>query len=442
VTGTNWAGNLTYAATTLHEPSTVDELVDIVRGAPHLRALGSRHSFNHIADTDAAQVSVARLPVVVDVDASAREVTVSAGLRYGELVEQLDREGWALPNLASLPHISVGGAISTGTHGSGDCNGSLASAVAALRFVTADGELRHARRGDDDFDGMVVGLGVLGILTAVTLDIVPTFEVRQDLFEHLPWSDVVEHFDAITSSAYSVSMFTDWSDGGPHQVWTKSRADVAPVTQLFGARLATAELHPLPGVDAGATTRQLGLAGPWWDRLPHFRLEYTPSDGNELQTEYLVPRDVALEAIGAVRGLREQLAPILLVSEIRTIARDDLWLSPSHSVDCVALHFTWRLDVPAVEAFLPSLDDALAPFAARPHWGKVFTTTPERLLAAYPRLPQLRALAERLDPAGTFRNELTDTWLARLTPVSGAATSRRAIPGVTAGSPTPRRART
>jgi alditol oxidase len=408
---TNWAGNLTYGAATLHRPATVEELQEIVAASSSLRALGSRHSFNRIADTDGDQVTVAHLPAVVDVDPSARTATVSAGLRYGELVQQLDAAGWALPNLASLPHISVAGAIATGTHGSGDRNGSLASAVAGVRLVRADGALDGVMRGDPDFAATVVGLGRLGVLTSVTLDVVPAFEVRQDLFEHLPWADVADHFDAITSSAYSVSMFTDYGPGGPHQVWTKSRTDTDAVTELFGAVPSTRELHPLPGVDAGATTRQLGVAGPWWDRLPHFRLEFTPSDGDELQTEYLVPRTSALEAIDAVRALHPQLEPILLVAEIRTVRGDDLWLSPSHDVDCVALHFTWRMDVSRVQAFLPTLDDALAPFAARPHWGKVFETTSERLLAAYPRLPDFRALAERVDPDGTFHNELTDTWL-------------------------------
>ncbi|MET1038246.1 MAG: FAD-binding protein, partial [Aeromicrobium sp.] len=411
--GTNWAGNLTYRARMLHEPRSVEDLQDVVRRATRLRALGSRHSFNRIADTDGDLVSVAHLPAVVDVDDAAREVTVSAGLRYGELVEQLAEAGWAVPNLASLPHISVGGAVATGTHGSGDRNGGLAAVVCGIQLVRPDGELLDVRRGDDDVAGMVVGLGSLGVLTRVTLDVVPTFDVRQDLFEHLPWTDVTEHLDAITASAYSVSLFTDWGPAGPHQVWTKSRTDEPPVTELFGATPATRELHPLPGVDPGATTRQLGVPGPWWDRLPHFRLEFTPSDGDELQTEYLVPRTAALAAIDAVRALHPLLQPILLVSEIRTIQGDDLWLSPSHDVDCVALHFTWRQDVPAVHAFLPTLDDALAPFAARPHWGKLFETTSDRLHAAYPRLDDFRALADRMDPAGTLRNELTDQWLGR-----------------------------
>ncbi len=411
MTGQNWAGNLTYGARTLHEPATIDELIETLAGSTGLRALGSRHSFNRIADTTGDQVSVAGLPVLVDVDESAGEVTVSAGLRYGELVEQLDHAGWALPNLASLPHISVGGAISTGTHGSGDRNGSLASAVSAIQLVRADGELHDVCRGDDDFDGMVVGLGRIGVLTAVSLDIVPTFQVRQDVFEGLPWSAVHEHLDEVTSSAYSVSMFTDWGNGGPHQVWLKSLAGTPAPTELFGATPAEHAVHPLPGVSAEFTTQQLGRSGPWWDRLPHFRLGYTPSDGEELQTEYLVPRVHALAAIEAVRELAPLVQPLLLVSEIRTIAGDDLWLSPSHGTDCVALHFTWRLDVPAVTAFLPTLDDALAPFTARPHWGKLFETTPERLLAAYPRLPDFRALVDRLDPRGTFGNELTDRWL-------------------------------
>ncbi|MRJ76629.1 FAD-binding protein [Aeromicrobium sp. SMF47] len=411
MTGTNWAGNLTYSATELHEPRSIDELIDLVAGTPRLRALGSRHSFNAIADTDAAQVSVAGLPVLVDVDESARTVTVSAGLRYGELVERLDLQGWALPNLASLPHISIAGAVATGTHGSGDRNGSLARAVAAVEMVRADGTLHQVRRGDADFDGSVVSLGRLGIVTSIALDVVPTFEARQDIFEHLPWAEVEDHFDEITSAAYSVSMFTDWSDTGPHQVWLKSRSDQPAPTELFGATPAEDEVHPLPGISAEFTTQQLGRSGPWWDRLPHFRLGYTPSDGDELQTEYLVPRTHALEAIAAVRALAPQVQPLLLVSEIRTIAGDDLWLSPAHSTDCIALHFTWRLDVPAVTAFLPTLDDALAPLGARPHWGKVFETTPERLLAAYPRLPEFRDLVAKADPDGKLANELTESWL-------------------------------
>jgi xylitol oxidase len=412
MTGTNWAGNVLYEARQLHEPTSVDELAALVASADHLRALGSRHSFNRIADTGGDLVSVSRLPATIRVNGDRTEVTVAAGLRYGELVAELDREGLALHNLASLPHISVAGAVATGTHGSGDRNGSLATAVAGFQLVRADGTVHDVHRGDDDFDGMVVSLGRLGVLTSVTLDVVPTFEVRQTLFEHVPWTAVTDHLDDITASAYSVSLYTDWGDDGISQAWMKLRADGAEApADLFGAPRATRALHPLPHESAESATEQLGVPGPWWARLPHFRMEFTPSKGAELQTEYLVPRPHALTAIDAVRGMRDQMAPHLFISEIRTVAADALWLSPSHSTDCVALHFTWRPHEPEVEALLPTLDAALAPFGARPHWGKVFATEPGRLTEAYPRLPEFAALVAAHDPEGTFANELTDRWM-------------------------------
>lgn len=409
----NWAGNLTYGASALLEPTSVEELKEIVAAAPRIRALGSRHSFNQIADTDGVHVSVARLPQSFTVGETPDELTVPAGLRYGELVSELDRRGLALHNLASLPHISVGGSIATGTHGSGDRNGSLSSAVNGLQIVLPDGSLMNIRRGDDGFEGMVVSLGSIGVVTYVTLGVHPTYAVRQDVFENLPWSTIHEHFDEITSSAYSVSLFTDWGDRGASSVWLKSLADDAVRADLFDATPATTGVHPLPGLSAEFTTQQLGQPGPWWDRLPHFRMGFTPSNGEELQTEYVVPRARALDAMAAVRQLAAHIQPLLLVSEIRTIAGDDLWLSPSHDADCVALHFTWSQDVSGVTALLPTIDDALAPFVARPHWGKLFKTTPERLNTAYPRLAQFCELADRLDPTHKFANDLTTKWLER-----------------------------
>ncbi len=412
-TGGNWAGNVRYAARELHEPSTVDDLRRLVAATPKARALGSRHSFNRIADTSGAQFSLERMPHELTVDADARTVTVNAGARYGEFVERLDARGWAVRNLASLPHISVAGAIATGTHGSGDRNGSLAASVAALELVTADGELLTARRGDPEFDGMVVSLGALGIATRVTLDIVPAFEIQQYVYENLPWATLAENFDAITSSSYSVSLFTHWSDEGITQTWRKSRVDADDSfgSNFFGATSAPRQRHPLPDVPAENTTRQLGVAGAWWNRLPHFRLEFTPSNGQELQTEYLVPRRHALAAIEAIRALGPRLQPHLLISELRTIAADELWLSPSYGEHSVGIHFTWRQHIPEVTELLPHLDAAFAPFSARPHWGKVFETDAAHLAALYPLLPAFRNLAARLDPDGKFRNDLLDRWI-------------------------------
>jgi xylitol oxidase len=409
----NWAGNLMYGAAEVRRPATVVELQELVAGAPSLRALGSRHSFNRIADTSGVLVSLEHLAPAIDVDPDNLTVTVSGGTRYGTLAAELQRQGFALHNLASLPHISVAGAVATATHGSGDRNGNLATAVAGLEIVTADGGILTARRGDPDFDGMVVNLGALGVVSSLTLDIEPTYDVAQTVFEGLGWDEVLANFDGVTSAAYSVSLFTDWGGDRIAQAWLKSRkaadADGGPQpTEFFGGSPATEPRHPIAGVPGTTCTQQLGVPGPWSDRLSHFRMEFTPSKGDELQSEYLVPREHATDAIRAMRRLSHLVTPLLLVSEIRTMAADSLWLSPNYRTDGIGLHLTWRQDQPAVEAVLPVIEAELAPFGARPHWGKLFDGDAARLAPLYPRFADFKALAGRLDPKGKFRNGFLD----------------------------------
>ncbi|BAS08796.1 probable xylitol oxidase [Arthrobacter sp. Hiyo4] len=413
----NWAGNLGYRAERIAHPRTLAELQELVAGARSIRALGSRHSFNDIADTSGTLAALDLLDPAITVDAENMTVTVSGGTRYGILAAELQRQGFALHNLASLPHISVAGAVATATHGSGDGNGNLATAVAGLELVTADGGILTARRGETaDFDGMVVGLGALGIVSSVTLDIEPAFQVAQHVFEDLDWEQVLENFDDVTSSAYSVSLFTNWSGATVGQAWLKSRLEDPAVDSgvdagrqdFFGGTPALSARHPLPGVSGSNCTEQLGVPGPWSDRLAHFRMEFTPSNGDELQSEYLVPREHAADAIRALRKLSGVLTPLLLVSEIRTIAADRLWLSPNYGRDGVGLHFTWRQDQPAIAAVLPLLEAELAPFAARPHWGKLFDGGAAAVGPLYPRFDDFRALAGRLDPDGKFRNRFLD----------------------------------
>jgi alditol oxidase len=401
---TNWAGNHRYAAGRLHEPRSVAELQELVAGLDRVRALGTRHSFTDLADTEGDLVTTASLPAEVEVDGAARQVRVSGGLRYGDLAQELARQGWALATMASLPHISVAGAIATGTHGSGDRTGSLAAAVAGLELVDGTGELRAVRRGDAGFAGHVVALGALGVTTHVTLDLEPTYDVRQDLWTDLPWDVAVEHLDELTASASSVSLFTDWASGVVQQVWLKSRATTVPPTELWGARPAAGPLHMLAGADVAAVTEQGGVAGSWEQRLPHFRLDFTPSRGEELQSEYLVPRTEAAAAVERLRALAPRFAHLLQVSEVRTIAADDLWLSGASGRDVVGLHFTWVRDVPGVYAVLPAIEAALLPLGGRPHWGKCFVAGAAELEPLYPRLSDFRGLAGRLDPLGRFRN--------------------------------------
>jgi len=402
----NWAGNHEYAGARLERPASLDELADIVAAVPRVRAIGSRHSFTDIVDSDVL-VSLEAVPPVFDLDAEARTVTIGGGARYGEVSRALHDRGWALANLASLPHISVAGAVATSTHGSGDTNASLATAVAGLTLMDGSGASRTVRRGHPDHDGTVVGLGALGIVTTLTLEVEPAYDVRQDVWTDLPYAAVADHFDEITASGYSVSLFTDFSDAGFAQAWVKSRAAEAP-TEFFGARPATKQLHPDIGAVAEGVTQQGGIVGPWLERLPHFRLEFTPSHGAELQGEYLVPRARALDALDAFRSLRPRLEGLLRVSELRTVAADDLWLSSAYGTDVVGFHLTWVQDEEAVYAVLPDLEAALLPLGARPHWGKCFAATAADLEPLYPRLGDFRALRDRVDPDRTFGNAFLD----------------------------------
>ncbi len=396
----NWSGNVTYGAARILHPTSVDELRRMVGSSARIRALGTRHSFNTVADTNADLVSLADMPVGAQIAPDGRTATVAAGMRYGDIALALQAAGYALHNLGSLPHISVGGAIATGTHGSGNTNGNLATAVAGLDLVDANGDVVHLRRGDPDFDASVVALGALGIVTHVVLDIEPTYEMSQWVFEDAPLD--LDLF----SEGYSVSLFTDWRSDwlSPHwvnQVWVKRRGTWDAPETWHGGRRADGPRHPIASQPPGPSTTQMGVPGPWFERLPHFRLDFTPSVGEELQTEYFVARSDGMAALGALAPLRDRIAPLLEVSELRTIAADHLLLSPAYQRDSLAIHFTWRLDVDGVTALLPAIEAALAPYAPRPHWGKVFTM-PVTPPSGFGRL---RAA---IDPDGKFGNAFVD----------------------------------
>jgi xylitol oxidase len=407
----NWAGNLEYSSADVQRPTTVEQLRELVAQATRIKALGSRHSFNTVADTDGTHLLLDALPQEVVLDAAKGTVKVSGGISYGALGRALEEQGYAIHNLASLPHISVAGAVQTGTHGSGVNNPSLAAAVVSVDLVRASGELVTLTADDDEFLASVVGMGALGIVTGLELAVRPSYEVRQRVLTNLSWEGALANFQAIASSAYSVSFFTDYTGDTIPQVWLKALDTEAPLPDLFGATAATAAMHPLPDMSAENCTEQLDVAGKWLDRLPHFRHEFTPSNGEELQSEFLLPLEQAPAALQAVRGLADKLAPLLFVSEIRTVAADEFWLSPFYQQQSVALHFTWKPLQAEVEAVLPELEEALRPFGARPHWGKLFTPSQYDFASLYPRFEDFRALVQANDPNGKFRNELLDSVL-------------------------------
>jgi xylitol oxidase len=396
VTLTNWAGNTAFRARDVHHPASLDELQRLVAASAQVRALGSGHSFNDVADTTGDLVVLDRMPDEVEIDSAAGKARVPARMTYARLAPILHRAGFALANLASLPHISVAGSVATGTHGSGDAISCLAAAASSLDLVTADGSPLTLSRGDADFPGAVVALGALGVVTSLTLDLVPAFEVRQYVREGLPL-DALAHFDEIMAGGYSVSLFTDWRDT---RVWLK-RTDELTTPDWYGTSPADGPRHPLPAMPADSCTLQLGVPGPWHERLPHFRPDFEPSGaGEELQSELILPREHAVKALRELYAIGDRIRPVLQISEVRTVAADDLWLSPFHGRDSVGVHFTWVKDPEGVRPVLELVEETLAPFDPRPHWGKLFTrrpSCPERF----------RALARRLDPGGKFANDFT-----------------------------------
>src|ERR1700723_225562 len=413
----NWAGNIEYSTDRIQTSTSLAQVQHYVKVQPKLKVLGTRHCFNKIADSKDGFLSLKPMDEVISLDPAKRTVTVAAGITYGQLCPYLDGKGFALHNLASLPHISIAGACSTATHGSGERNGNLATAVSGLEMVTASSDIVNLsrERDGDKFAGSVVGLGALGVITAVTLDIQPTYTIRQYVYENLPLSELKDHFDAIESSGYSVSLFTDWQKQRVNEVWIKSRVEEGqafhPTPEFFGAKLATRNLHPISTLSADHCTEQMGVPGPWYERLPHFRMGFTPSAGKELQSEYFVPRRHAVEAILAVERLRDQVTPHLLISEIRTIAADELWMSTCYRQPSVTIQFTWKPDWPAVRRLLPVLEQELSPFAPRPHWGKLVTTPPAELKSIYEKMADFIQLAAKYDPKGKFRNDFLNTYV-------------------------------
>jgi xylitol oxidase len=416
---TNWAGNVQYGASQVSHPTSLAEVQEVVAKNERVRALGSRHSFSAVADSEGILVSLSGLPQRVEVDVTAKTATVAAGMTYGEVAIELQRQGWALANLASLGHITVAGACATATHGSGDRNQCLSAGVRAMTMIGPDGEISEVAPhiDSDRFSASQAGLGGVGIVAAATLVVEPTYDVAQNVYRDLPFATFVTRYDEILASAYSVSLFTDYRSQRFAQVWRKQRVrpgeKLESPTSWFGTVSADQPVHPVPGMSPDATTRQIGEVGPWHERLPHFRLDHTPSSGEEIQSEYLVAREHAAPVLEALASIAPSIAPVLLISEVRSVAADDVWLSPAYGRDTVAFHFTWRKDPPAVLDVLTMIERQLQPFDARPHWGKVHRFSPEQLFEAYPRLVSYQNERRRLDPSGIFSNAFLDSLAKR-----------------------------
>lgn len=407
----NWSKNVDFNDRGYLQPESLAELQELVRSNAKLRARGTAHCFNEIANTSSYAINLSKMPQTIEINPESNSVTVAAGLKYGELAPVLHQQGWALNNLASLPHISIAGSISTGTHGSGIKNQNLANQVLSLELVTAEGELRHIDRANPAFNALVVGLGLGGIVYQYELKIEPTFEIRQVIYPEIPLDVLQRGFDQIMGTAYSVSYFTDWGSEQVGNLWCKFRHGEVIPESIGGSAKADKKYHPIPSVDPVACTDQLGEPGYWHERLSHFKLDFTPSVGEEIQTEFFVDRKDAAAAIEAVSKLGAEISPLLWITELRTIAADDLWLSGAYQRDTLAIHFTWK-KLEAIYPVIEKVEAALRPFNYRPHWGKVFTADAQYLKSVYPKMSEFKALVEALDPTKKFENSFTRRFLA------------------------------
>jgi xylitol oxidase len=422
----NWGGNFRFSTTDIRFPRSLDEVVDAVKeGAPkstpggvgppvkHLRALGSRHSFSKIADTAEMLVSLSAMNRILAVNpGSATEaptITVEGGAIYTDVTPFVEFIGAAFHNQLTLSEVSVAGSINTGAHGTGITNGILATQVRSVELVLANGTVTTLRKGvDAAFPAAVVGLGAFGVVTKVELEMQASYQMTQHVFLNLPFTTLTDQFDTIMSSAYTVQAWTDWSDPTNfNQVWVGDRdddaADFSTAPAFYGATRAPAQVTPVAALPPTYVVPQ-GVAGPWNERLVCYRLGLSGFNGDEIQSEYILPITNAKAALEAIAALATQIAPLCYVSVVRTIAADDFWLSPAYGRDSVAIHFTWKPQLDAVVALLPTIESALAGLDAVPHWGKFFTMAPSVFLQRYDKLAEWKATAAAYDPSGRFRN--------------------------------------
>ena len=407
----NWSGNIEYRPAEIARPESISELQKVVADSRKVRAYGSGHSFNTLADTDGTLIAFSVFDKNIEIDSSKMLVRVPAGVRYGEVAPKLHANGFALRNMGSLPHITVVGATSTGTHGSGVGNKNLSGSIAEIELITATGDA--ITLDQSELPAARVALGSIGIIHHLTLDIVPTYDVAQTVYFDLPFVQLISNLDAILSAGYSVSVLSMWGDEFVDQVWVKSKIGTNPVltqNEWFGAKLATRKSNPIREADSAAATEQFGLPGPWFERLPHFKLDFTPSFGEELQTEYFIDRKDAPAALNAIYKFREELSELIMVCEMRTVAQDENWLSEAYGRETFVFHFTWRPNIPAVEKLLLKIEASLEPFKARPHWGKVFTNNAFDFSSLYPKFNSFLTYRGTYDPSRKFVNKLLETW--------------------------------
>lgn len=409
----NWAKNITFSSQNYIEIENLTQLQKVIESSNKLKVIGTGHSFSEIADTTGTLISLKNLDAEIEIDEKSQTVRVSAGTSYANLAKYLEKNGWALSNLASLGEITIAGAVMTGTHGSGSDNKVLSDSVVAIEMILASGDKFVIDRKDfAQFPGFVVSFGALGVFTKLTLKIVKSFSVKQVVYENIPIQSVLENFNEIFDRPYSASYFSNWSPKNTGQIWMKF-LDNEKFSELqsnaYGGNLALTNQHPVKVNHPGNCTEQMGVAGKWLFRLPHFKLDSSPASGDEVQTEYLVDRDYVQGYINELTKIGEDIAARVYATEIRTMSSDDLWLSGAYGRETVGFHFTWK-KTSEVKDFLPVIENILGKNKGRPHWGKLFSTPRAQLIERYPKYEEFRQLIQKYDSGNKFRNKFIEQY--------------------------------
>lgn len=420
----NWAGNQSCAPSAVRHPTTEAELVAIVRDAARngqrVKCVGAGHSFTSIACTDGVMVDLSGYRRVLGHDPETRRVTVEAGIPLHVLCDELDARGLALENMGDIAYQSIAGATATATHGTGWHFGNLSSRIVGMRIITGDGTVLDCTEDENPEVLRVarVGLGALGIASAITLEAVPAFRLHA-IEEPIRIDEVLSDFDGFMSSADHVEFY--WV---PHTGWAltkRNRRTDEPAQPRPRLRHALDEVI-LPNVAFGALCR-IGRRKPdWIPRLAKIlpstgRTEYTdrsdkvftsPRLVHFYEMEYAIPRDAIPEALNRVRRLVDELGiQLSFPVEVRVVAPDDIPLSTAsgQATGYIAVHVYQGTPY---DAYFQGVEAIMDSYGGRPHWGKLHFQRAETLAPRYPGWDEFQAVRTQVDPEGRFTNPYLD----------------------------------
>lgn len=420
----NWAGNQQCAPVVIEHPSNEEDLVRIVTEAAsasqRVKVVGAGHSFTGIALTDGRLVKLSSYGKVLRVDREKRTATVEAGITLSRLNEELDIHGLAMENLGDIAYQSIAGAISTSTHGTGRAIGGLATQVIGLRLIAGDGSIIECSSDSEPevFHAARVGLGALGVISTVTLQCLPAFnlhavempmrvdEVLGSLDEHIKSNDHFEFF-WVPNTGWALTKRNNHTDAplATRGRWKEFKDDILINNILFGFLCRAGRIRPSLVPRIAKAIPSSGVVD-YVDKS--YRVFASPRLIRFYEMEYSIPAEAATEALNRVRAFLKQsgLMPIFPV-EVRFTAADDIPLSTASGRDScyIAVHVFQGVQY---QQYFEAVEQIMNDYGGRPHWGKLHFQTAETLAPRYPQWDAFQKVRARLDPEGCFSNPYLD----------------------------------